>query len=73
MTRTKDHAVGLARELKLTEDGIRGTLEWVSERVPRDVYLKVETIAEQAVRYGIMKNVIEGWQFNSGIEKELEK
>ena len=62
---------GIARELSLTKDAVYGTLEWVSERVSPDVFDKVVVIAEQSVRYGIMKAVINAEKFNDGIEEEL--
>lgn len=70
MTR-RDNAVGLVRELKKTEDGITGTLAWIKPRVKSEVFDKIEVVAKQAIRYGVMLNSLEGQAFNAGLEKEL--
>ena len=72
MTR-RNNAAGLARELKKTRDGITGTLEWIKPRVQCDVYAKVESIARQAIRYGVMLNSLESQAFNAGQENELNE
>lgn len=73
MSRSRDNAVGLAREMKKTRDGILGTLGWIEPRVRSDVYAKIQVVAEQSVRYGILMNALEGKAFNAGLEKELEE
>lgn len=66
----RDHAVGLARELKKTEDGIRGTMGWIEPKVKPDVYEKMKTVIEQSIRYGVLKNILEGQKFQNGLEDE---
>lgn len=72
MKRSRGNAVGIAREMKKTQDGILGTLAWIQPMVRSDVFAKIQVIAEQSVRYGIMKNALEGEAFNAGLEKELQ-
>lgn len=55
----REQAIGLARELKLTEDGIRGTMGWIEPKVSKDVYEKVKTIIRQSIRYGVLKHLME--------------
>lgn len=55
----RDHAVGLARELKKTEDGIRGTMGWIEPRVKPEVYEKIKTVIKQSIRYGVIKHLIQ--------------
>lgn len=55
----RESAMGLARELKLTEDGIRGTMGWIEPKVSADVYEKVKTIIRQSIRYGVLKHLME--------------
>lgn len=71
MSGNRDSTVILARELKRTEDGIRGTMGWIEDRVSGDVYEKIKTVIQQSIRYGIMKNVLEGQAFQDGIEEEI--
>lgn len=71
MSGSRDGTVILARELRLTEDGIRGTMGWIESRVSADVYEKMKTVIEQSIRYGILKNILEGQAFQDGIEKEI--
>ena len=62
---------GLVRELKKTEDGIRGTMGWIEERVSTDIYEKMKVVIKQSIRYGAMKTTLESNHFQSGIETEL--
>lgn len=55
----RDQAVGLARELKLTEDGIRGTMGWIEPKVTPDVYEKMLAVIRQSIRYGVLKHLME--------------
>lgn len=55
----REQAIGLARELKLTEDGIRGTMGWIELRVKPEVYEKIKTVIKQSIRYGVIKHLIE--------------
>ena len=55
----REQAIGLARELKLTEDGIRGTMGWIEPRVKPEVYEKIKTVIKQSIRYGVIKHLIE--------------
>ena len=63
----------LALELIKTRDGIIGTLAWIEPRVKPEVFEKVQVIAEQSVRFGILKNVLEGKAFNEGLDKEVKQ
>lgn len=63
---------GVAIEMKRTQDAVCGTLDWISKRVSPEVYIKVVAVAEQSVRYGIMKAVIDSEIFNHDIESEFE-
>lgn len=67
----RDQAVGLVRELKKTEDGIRGTMGWIEPKVRPDVYTKMKTVIRQSIRYGAIKHALESTQFNDGLDKEL--
>jgi len=49
MKRSRGNAVGIAREMKKTQDGILGTLAWIQPRVRSDVFAKIQVIAEQSV------------------------
>lgn len=71
MSSNRDSTVILAKEMKRTEDGIRGTMGWIEGRVSGDVYEKMKTVIKQSIRYGIMKNILEGQAFQDGIEKEI--
>lgn len=71
MSSNRDSTVILAKEMKRTEDGIRGTMGWIECRVSADVYEKMKTVIKQSIRYGIMKNVLEGQAFQNGIEEEI--
>ena len=55
----REQAIGLARELKLTEDGIRGTMGWIEPKVSKDVYEKMKTVIRQSIRYGVLKHLME--------------
>ena len=55
----REQAIGLARELKLTEDGIRGTMGWIEPKVSTDVYEKMKTVIRQSIRYGVLKHPME--------------
>lgn len=70
-SRTRDNAAGLAKELRKTGDGIKGTLIYVEGKVSADVLEKVKTIIRQSIRYGEIRQMIEADQFKDGLEKEL--
>ena len=55
----REQAIGLARELKLTEDGIRGTMGWIEPKVKPDVYEKMLEVIRQSIRYGVLKHLME--------------
>lgn len=55
----REQAIGLARELKLTEDGIRGTMGWIEPKVSAEVYEKIKTVIRQSIRYGVIKHLIQ--------------
>lgn len=55
----RESAMGIAKELKKTEDGIRGTMGWIEPKVSADVYEKVKTIIRQSIRYGVLKHLME--------------
>jgi hypothetical protein len=55
----REQAIGLARELKLTEDGIRGTMGWIEPKVKPDVYEKMLAVIRQSIRYGVLKHLME--------------
>lgn len=54
----REQAIGLARELKLTEDGIRGTMGWIEPKVKPDVYEKMLAVIRQSIRYGVLKHLM---------------
>ena len=68
----REQAIGLARELKLTEDGIRGTMGWIEPKVKPDVYEKMLAVCQQSVRFGVMKAITNSERFRDGIEEELD-
>ncbi len=55
----REQAMGLARELKKTEDGIRGTMGWIEPKVKPEVYEKMKTVIRQSIRYGVLKHLME--------------
>lgn len=55
----RDQAIGLVRELKKTEDGIRGTMGWIEPKVKPEVYEKMKTVIRQSIRYGVLKHLME--------------
>ncbi len=62
----------LSREMARTRDAVYGTMAWIEGRVSADVYEKMKTFIEQSIRYGILKNILEGHAFRDGLEKELD-
>ena len=55
----RESAMGIAKELKKTEDGIRGTMGWIEPKVSNDVYEKMKTVIRQSSRYGVLKHLME--------------
>lgn len=55
----RESAMGIAKELKRTEDGIRGTMGWIEPKVSKDVYEKMKTVIRQSIRYGVLKHLME--------------
>ena len=60
----------LSREMRMRRDAVFGTVNWIEQRVSADVLNKVLAAVDNAYHYGILYNIVEGVQFQIGLEDE---